>query len=162
MDLERLIERESEFARRLRPLQPVCAALAATVVLYEGLAWFLLGPGGVEPPRLPAAVPLSITFAAMVLILLSSRLRSGIVRRALPSHPALQPDPEAVLAAYRRGTILSFALLEGAALLGLLVSLLSGRIYYGIVLCLAALAGMLTRWPRAAEVERILRGRLVL
>jgi hypothetical protein len=162
VDLESLIERESEFARRLRPLQPVCAALAATVVLYEGLAWFLLGPAGLVLPRLPDAVPLAITFAAMVLILLSSRLRSGMVRRALPSHPALKPNPEAVLAAYRRATLLSFALLEAAALLGLFVSLLSGRILYGVILCLAALAGMLTRWPRAAEVDRILRGRLIL
>jgi hypothetical protein len=133
-----------------------------SVVLLEALAWLLLRPGGFSPPPLPDAVPLSITAAAAILILLSSRLRSGIVRRSLPNHPALQPQPEAVLAAYKRATVASFAMLEAAGILGLLVALLSGRLLYGIILCLAALLGMLTRWPRAAEVDRILRRRLSL
>jgi hypothetical protein len=30
------------------------------------------------------------------------------------------------------------------------------------VLCAVALLGMLTRWPRAAELDRILRGRVRL
>ena len=41
----------------------------------------------------------------------------------------------------------------------LVVSLLTGSAFYGIVLCAASACGMLTRWPRAAEVDRLLRGR---
>ncbi|HYG65135.1 MAG TPA: hypothetical protein VEL74_21320, partial [Thermoanaerobaculia bacterium] len=69
---------------------------------------------------------------------------------------------ENVLAAYRKGTLVSFALLDGAAVLGLVVALLSGNRFYGTVLCAAALLGMLTRWPRASEVDRLLRGRTSL
>lgn len=157
-----LIQREEHFARRLRPLRRLCAALAGGVVLVAALSWVLLGPAGVRPLPLPDAVPLAVTAAAAILILLSSRLRSSIVRRSFPTRPELQPQPEAVLAAYRRATLVSFALLEGAALLGLMVALLSGRLLYGLVLCAAALLGMLTRWPRATEVDRLLRGRVSL
>jgi hypothetical protein len=161
-DLGDLLQREAFFAQRLRPLQPVCAAFAGSVVFYELLAWILLGPAGLTLPPLPDAALLSLTAAAAILILLSSRLRSNIVRRSLPSDPALQPQPETVLAAYKRATVASFALLDAAALLGLLVALLSGRLLYGLAFCLAALVGMLTRWPRAAEVDRLLRGRIQL
>ena len=64
-----------------------------------------------------------------------------------------------MLAAYGRAARISFAILEVAALLGLAVSLLTGSAFYGIVLCAASVFGMLTRWPRAAEVDRLLRGR---
>jgi len=95
-----------------------------------------------------------------VLILLSSHLRSSILRRAFPRSAALQPSPDAVLAAYGRAALAGFAILEVAALLGLVVSLASGSAYYGIVLCIAGAFGMLTRWPRASEVDRLLRGRV--
>jgi hypothetical protein len=97
-----LIQREELFARKLRPLRPICAALAGSVLLVAAAAWFLLRPGGFAPPPLPDAVPLSITAAAAILILLSSRLRANIVRRSFPSDPALRPQPEAVVAAYKR------------------------------------------------------------
>jgi hypothetical protein len=96
---------------------------------------------------------------AAVLILLSSRLRSSVLRRAFPRSAALEPDPDAVLAAYGRASLLSFAALETAAVLGLAVSLSTGAASYGIILCLVSLFGMLTRWPRAGEVDRLLRGR---
>jgi hypothetical protein len=93
------------------------------------------------------------------MILLSSRFRSSILRRAFPRSAALAVDPEAVLAAYQRATRISFLILETAALLGLVVALTSGSAGYGIVLCIASLFGMLTRWPRGAEVDRLVRGR---
>jgi hypothetical protein len=157
-----LIQREAFFSQRLQPLRRVCAALAGGVLIMLMVAWFLLGPGGFVPPRLPDAVPLSITAASAILILASSRLRSSIVRRSFPTEPSLQPRPENVLAAYQKGTLVSFALLDGAAVLGLLVALLSGSRLYGTVLCAAALLGMLTRWPRASEIDRLLRGRASL
>jgi len=64
-----------------------------------------------------------------------------------------------VLAAYAKATAANFAVLEGAAFLGLAVALLTGTASYGIILCLAAAFGMLTLWPRAAEVDRLLQGR---
>lgn len=150
-----------EYARRLQPVTRICAALAASVALLAVLSWFLTRPPGELPiPGLPPSVPLGLALLAAVLILLSSHLRSSILRRAFPRSAALQPSPDAVLAAYGRAALASFAILEVAALLGLVVSLTSGSAYYGIMLCVAGAFGMLTRWPRASEVDRLLRGRV--
>jgi F0F1-type ATP synthase membrane subunit c/vacuolar-type H+-ATPase subunit K len=149
-----------EYARRLRSVARICAALAGSVALFAVLSWFLTREAGGHPvPGLPPSVPLGLALLAAVLILLSSRLRSSILRRAFPRSAALEVNPDAVLAAYGRAALASFAILETAALLGLVISLTSGSAYYGIVLCSASAFGMLTRWPRAAEVDRLLRGR---
>lgn len=148
------------YARRLRPLRRICAALLGAVALFAVLSWLLVRQAGGGIPGMPAALPLSLSLFAAILILLSSRFRSSILRRAFPRSAALAIDPEAVLAAYSRATLVSFAILETAALTGLLVALSSGSAAYGVVLCLACAFAMLTRWPRAGEVDRLVRGRL--
>jgi hypothetical protein len=146
------------YALRLRPLQTVCIALVASVFLLAVLSWVLVRQtGGVSAPP---ALPLSLTFFAALLILLSSRVRSVLLRRGFPRSPALPIDPEAVLDAYRRATLVSFAILDAAASVGVLVAFTSGSPAYGAMLCLAGVFGMLTRWPRAGEVDRLVRGRL--
>jgi hypothetical protein len=56
--------------------------------------------------------------------------------------------------------VASFLILEVAALVGLLLTLTSGAATYGIILCGVVLFGMFIRWPRATEVDRLIRGRL--
>jgi hypothetical protein len=143
------------YAARLRPVTRLSAALAGTAVLFAAASAFLARP----IPGMPPVVPLSLSMLAAILILLSSRFRSSLLRRAFPRSAALAVNPDAVLAAYSRATLISFAILEVAALLGLTVSMTSGRALYGIILCLASAFGMLTRWPRASEVDRLVRGR---
>jgi hypothetical protein len=148
------------YALRLRPVARLCATLVGTVAVFAVLSWLLTRQTGGRPiSGLPSAVPLALSLLAAMMILLSTRFRSSILRRAFPRSAELQPSPEAVLAAYGRAARVSFMVLEVAALLGLAVSLLSGSAYYGTVLCAASAFGMLTRWPRAAEVDRLLRGR---
>ncbi len=149
-----------EYARRLRAVTRICAALGGSVVLLAALSWATTRGLKRPIPGLPPAVPLALALLAAVLILLSSRLRASILRRAFPRSAALEANPDTVLAAYGRAALAAFAILEVAALLGLLVSLTSGSAYFGIVLCVASLFGMLTRWPRASEVDRLLRGRV--
>lgn len=150
-----------EYARRLRSLRPICAALMGAVVLFGVLSWVLgRGAGGAVPGVPPPEVPLVLSLLAAMLILISSRFRWSILRRALPRTPELPTNPEAVLAAYRNATLFSFAILELAALLGLVVALTSESATYGVVLCLVSALAMLTRWPRATEVDRLVRGRL--
>ena len=147
-----------EYARRLRPLARLCAALLGVPVLLGLLSWYLVGQPG-DAPLLPKAFRISLAVFAAILILLSSRLRSTALRRALPRSEELAVNPEAVLAAYRRATLRSFLILSVAALVGLIVALGSGLAVYGIVLCTASAIGMLTRWPRAIEVDRLVRRR---
>lgn len=147
------------YALRLRGVARLCAALLAGAGVFAILSWVLTRPGTWRPiPHLPL-VPLLASVLAAVLILLISRVRSSILRPAIPRSPELKAQPEAVLAAYARAAAAIFALLEGAALLGLAVALLSGSASYGIVICAAAAFGMLASWPRAAEVDRLLQGR---
>lgn len=144
--------------RRLANLRVICSALLTSSVLMGAVSWFVVGRMGMESavPELPG-LPLSLTVAGTVLILLASRIRSGLLGRIPP--PALAPGPEPVLAAYQRATIVSFALFEGAAVLGLVLALITGQVRYGLIFSLAAVLSMLVRWPRQGEVERILRRR---
>jgi hypothetical protein len=164
VDLDLLGKRRDDpvpgYARRLRPLRRICAGLAGAVALFAALSWLLVRQAGGAVPGTPASLPLTLSLFAALLILLSSRIRSSILRRAFPRSPVLPTDPDAVLAAYWRATLISFAILEIAALLGLLVALTSGSATYGVVLCLVSAFGMATRWPRATEVDRLVRGRL--
>lgn len=136
-------------------------ALAATVLLYAVAGWFLIEGFQLRPfGKVPAVLPVSMTFFAAVLILLGSRLRTAILRAGLPSSRLFPTDLNNLVSAYQRATLVSFAVLELAALMGLLVALLSGSSFYGVVLCLASLFSMLLRWPKAHEVDRLARGRV--
>jgi hypothetical protein len=163
MDLDLSGQRRDDpvpgYARRLRPTARRCGALALSVVSFAVLIWVLMRQGIGVVPGLPAAVPLALSLLAAMLILLSSRFRSSILRKAFPRSVELAIDPEVVIAAYQRATRISFVILEAAALVGLVVALTSGSAGYGIVLCAASLFGMLSRWPRASEVDRLVRGR---
>lgn len=149
------------YALRLRPAFRICTFQLGTVVLLGVLCWALTRHGG-GIPGLPGAVPLVLSLLAAAMILLSSRFRSTPVRRAIPRSPVLPVNPEAVLAAYKKGALLSFAVLEFAAILGVGVAVTTGSGVYGVVLCLASAFCMLTRWPRASELDRLIRGRATL
>lgn len=162
MEFKNLFEQEALLAPRLRNLRRLCNALAVLILVCLVVTAFLLA-NTPRPPwlYLPDAIPISLTVFSMILILLSSRLRSTILRRGIPRNPALKPETETVLASYKRATLISFLLLETAALFGIGVALVSWTWYYSLILCIAVLLAMFTRWPNAGELGRILRGRLV-
>ena len=141
-------------------LRTLCKVLAAFVLAYGVAGWFLVEGFQLRPfGKVPVALPISMTFLAAVLILLASRLRTAILRSGMPSNRMMPIDPGSLLSAYQRATLVSFAVLELAALMGLLVALLSGSSFYGLVLCVASFLSMLLRWPRAYELDRLARGR---
>jgi len=146
---------------RLRRLRIACTALAASVLGYAFLGWFLIEGFQLRPfGKVADALPIALTFFSAVLILLGSRLRSALLRSGLPANRALPVSWENLLSAYQRATLVSFALMEGAAVMGLLVALLAGSSFYGVVLCLAAFFSMLLRWPRTNELDRLARRRV--
>jgi hypothetical protein len=141
-------------------LRTICKALAASVLAYGVAGWFLVEGFQLRPfGKVPVALPISMTFLAAVLILLASRLRTALLRSGLPSSRLIPTDMGNLLSAYQRATLVSFAVLELASLMGLLVALLSGSSFYGVVLCVASFLSMLLRWPKANEVDRLARGR---
>lgn len=153
-------ERDKLIVARLRPLRRICRVLAGVVALCAVVAWMLVeGLGLRQEQAIPKAIPLSMTVFAMVLILLSSRLRTSLLRRAFPRNPVLEVDLGTLLAAYRQATLVSFAVLTSAALLAIPVALFSGTAFYGIFLCIAAAFAMFTRWPSVLDADRLARGR---
>ncbi len=110
-----------------------------------------------EPPEAFRAAGTALPFLAMIFILAASRLRGMLLnaarRQAKLSSTAL-PD---LLAAYRRAIWIDFILLEGVAWLGLAMVPLTGSVRYALVLIVAAILGMVVRWPRLPELERLAR-----
>jgi H+/Cl- antiporter ClcA len=153
-------EQQQRITARLQPLRLVCGVLAGLVGICAVTAWMLVEGFGVRlAQEIPNVVPLSLTVFAMVLILLSSRLRTTLLRRAFPRNPSVEIDLETLLAAYQQATLVSFAVLTAAALLAIVVALTSGTVFYGIFLCLAAAIAMFTRWPSPIDADRLARGR---
>jgi xanthine/uracil permease len=145
---------------RLRGVQRICAGFIAFNLVLLGLSWMAAQASRSRPQfRLGDNVPVMLAMVAAAFILLSSRFRSSILRRAIPRSAQLRPTLEGLLAAYRTATLVSFALLACAALLGPPVALVSGRADYGMIVCVASSFAMLTRWPKSVEVDRLLRGR---
>lgn len=144
---------------RLRGVQRICGALVVLNLVLLGLCWVVAFAPRERLVGLPDSVPVMLALVAAALILLSSRLRSSLLRRALPRSELLRPTLEGLVAAYRAATLVSFGLLAVAALFGPVVASASGRADYGMIVCVASSFAMLTRWPRSVEVDRLLRGR---
>jgi hypothetical protein len=154
------IDADGRIAKSLRPVRAISAVLAVTVALVSVLSWVLLEGLAIHRLRgIPTAVPVSMTAFSMILLLLASRMRSNIVRKAIPSTPGLPMSFERLLEGYRRATLISFLMLECAALTGFAVALLTGTAFYGMVLGAASLISMATRWPRVTDFDRIASGK---
>ncbi len=153
-------ERDRLIAARLRPLRRICGVLAGFVAAYAVATWFLVEGLSIRwGTTVPRELPVVLTVLAMILILLSSRLRTSLLRGGFNRDPSVSIQLESVLAAYSRATLASFAALEAAALVGILIALLSGTVFYGIFLCIAAGFAMFTRWPRERDADRLASGR---
>lgn len=110
-----------------------------------------------EPPEAFRVAGTALPFLAMILILAGSRLRGMLINAALRQvriSPASLPD---LFAAYRRAFWLDFILLEMVAWLGVAMVPLTGSVRYALVLIVAAVLGMVVRWPRLPELDRLAR-----
>jgi len=153
-------EQETRIAARIRPLRVMCGVLAGLVGACAVAAWMLVeGLGFRLNQGVPEALPLSLTVFSMIMILLSSRLRTSLLRRAIPRAPSAEINLETLLSAYQQASLASFAVLTAASILAVLVALFSGTAFYGIFLCIAAAVAMFTRWPSLRDADRIARGR---
>jgi len=153
-------EQEKRIAVRVRPIRLVCGVLAGLVGACAVTAWMLVEGLGLRWNQgIPDVVPLSLTVFSMVLILLSSRVRTSLLRRAFPRGSGREIDLDVLLSAYQQASLVSFAILTVAAALAVLVALFSGTAFYGIFLCIAAAVAMFTRWPNLHDADRLARGR---
>lgn len=144
-----------EITRAVAVLQVVAGALAASVVIYAGVAWFLtteafgadLGPQG-----LPAFWPRFLAVCGIGLILVAP-----LVERRIRAAGRGEEMGEG-LSEYRTAVLVGFALREAASVLGLVIAVLTGDALWCYGLSAAALVAMAAGWPSRARLEGVARG----
>ena len=132
----------------LKQLGMVCFAILMGVVIFCGVVWYLVNPGGFTPLEgLPSYLPTVLNLVALVLL-----LKAHLLPRLLPP-PGSGADEESRLAWHRRNTILAFALREGAAIIVLVGILLTGQQTGGFAVVGLALVAMILGWPRLSQLQ---------
>lgn len=123
---------------RLRVLVIIWAAMLASVGMYAGLGYFIKGAGRPVRDSGDTTPLLAFAFAGLVLVNLSFILRARFLSRAAAGQS---------LAAVQSGYIISFALCDGAALLGF-VALMTTSLTYSYLLLALGAAGIVLNLPR--------------
>lgn len=135
-------------------------AVGVSVVIYAALTEFWLWSqptfrGYVHPAALRYVRPLIIT-AAAALLLLAGWVRGRLlgIGGSLESMVAQAMLPQQRSLAMMRAAIIGFAMCEGAALLGLLLFLCSGRRWDFYVVAAMSLIGLALRFPSYRQWQR--------
>ncbi|HEV8238387.1 MAG TPA: hypothetical protein VGS57_03380 [Thermoanaerobaculia bacterium] len=146
--------RQSRVDEALRFLNVVCVAMVISVGVLAMVAWFVAsGPGalGQVGPPVPQALAY-LGFAVGVGLLVAA----PIVHRKMLARAAstLRADEHAdtVLESFRLATLLAFILREGAAIVGLMLTLLTNEPMWCYVLGALAIVAMIWGWPRPDQV----------
>lgn len=146
---------DPRFAREAMTLKILAGALAASVLVYAGVAWFLTSEAaaaGLEPTGLPEPLPW-VFLGLGVVLLLAAPLVEGRIRAAGAGR-----EPDQTVAAFRTATIVGFALREAAAVFGLVIAITTGEAVWCYALSAAAILAMAGAWPSQSRLERFARG----
>lgn len=144
--------RSPDLEATVRTTNLISAAILLAIPMYVVVALTMAadrGPVSTES-GLPGILPWVLTSVAVALLLIAQVVRRSLVRAA-----AGKPTPADRLAGYRTATVVAFALREGAALVGLVLTLLTGDIRWCLGLSALAVLAMLLGWPRSAEAARL-------
>lgn len=149
--------------RHLPRLNILALAFSASAVAYVLVGWLLTQVVGIEPlADLPRAVVASIA-VLQLLVIVAGWLLSGVIRNAAPApstagavNQAARDDAEEAMQRYTRSVVVAAALREVAAVVGLVLTLLTGEIAWVAALSGAALLSMVVHWPRRGAVQDFL------
>ena len=152
--------REGQLDEALRFLNIVSVAMVASVGVFAMVSWFVAsGPGAMGPvgPPLPQAVALIGVAVGVGLLLAAPIAHRKMVERAAVS---LRADErvDTALESYRLATMLAFILREGAAIVGLMLTLLTNQPMWCYVLSALAVVAMIWGWPRRDDLANLLAG----
>jgi F0F1-type ATP synthase membrane subunit c/vacuolar-type H+-ATPase subunit K len=129
----------------------ICFAILASIPLYVAIAWIVVGQGaGVSGAALPPVLKWALGAVGLVMLVVAQAVWVAMKRSA-----AAQPTAAGRLAAYRTAAIVSFALREAAAIVGLVIAMLTGDLRWCLALAAAALLAMLLGWPRRTDMQRL-------
>lgn len=137
----------------LTQVRVVAGALAASVLGYAGLVWFLVGRPGYEPIGLSG-----VMVAVLAALGVFDLLLAPVIERSILANAAGRPEVEQAVAEYRKGKLAGFAFREAAAVFGLLIALFTGQAGWCYALAAATLVAMALAWPSRQELARVARG----
>ncbi|MCG6963466.1 MAG: hypothetical protein LJE95_09390 [Acidobacteria bacterium] len=134
----------------------LATAMASSVIIYLVIAAFLVSQNRGAPlghATMPALLPPVLSVVA-VMMLVAAEVLYRIQLRQLRerTEPA---DPDQVLTAYRQTLLVSLALRESTAVFGLVLTLLSGNLWWCAVFAAVSLAAMALIWPTRRLMEEL-------
>jgi len=149
-------EIEAVVDQRLRVLNVICAALVFSVMVYVAIAWFLVQRGSVQPSEgLPQVFPVILVLVALSVVMAAPVVSTMILKQGVA---AAGEDAGRRLNSHQTSLIVGFALREVAAVMGLVLTLLSGRLIWVVALAAVAVAAMLLAWPKREKMLELARG----
>jgi hypothetical protein len=145
-------------SEQMRFLNVVCLALVGSVAVYAFVAWFLASDSGsLGGPEIPTAVAAVGAVFAIGLLVAAPFVR----RKTLQKAAAVRDDEREATAieSYRLATLLSFILRDGAAIVGLMLTVATGNPAWCWALGAITVVAMFSSWPRREELEAMAAGR---
>ncbi|MDX1631417.1 MAG: hypothetical protein R3234_06130 [Thermoanaerobaculia bacterium] len=148
-----MTERQEKLAEQYRFLNVVCLGFVLSVSFLVVVAWFVTdGPAamGALMPGQSTLLGFGGTALGLVLLLVAPVVQRRLLERSDP--PGADGDPTPVLENYRIAILLAFVLREGAALVGLMTTLVTGEALWCYLLSGAAIVAMFWGWPRQDDL----------
>ncbi len=124
---------------RIRTLRTLWAALFMSIIFYYVLTFFVTRPEDREPNE--------TLFLVLLFIALTTTLISFVIKSKLLNQAVERQQVQLV----QQGYIVTWALTEVAALLGLIDYFVTGNRFYYVLFIIAAI-GMLLHFPRREHV----------
>jgi hypothetical protein len=152
--------RESRVGEAVRFLNVVCAGMVISVGVFVMVAWFVasgldsMGPLG---PPLPQGVVYFGVAVGLALLVAAPIAHRKMLERAAQTVRAHERT-DTTLESFRLATLLSFILREGAAIVGLMLTLLTSQPMWCYLLAAAAIVAMITGWPREEHLRALMAG----
>jgi hypothetical protein len=141
----------------LRFLNVVCVGMVASVLVLAVVAWFVAaGPGalGVVGPPLPGVLVYLGAAVGVALLLAAPVVHRKMLERATVAVRSTE-RAHTVLESFRLATLLAFLLREGAAIVGLMLTLLTNEPSWCYGLGALAVVAMIWGWPRRDQLDAL-------
>jgi hypothetical protein len=131
---------------RFRRLQIVCFAVLTAVVMVNVVLAILRASGNLDPKPLPPNVPIILFAIGLTLLVSSGAVKAAVFKRA--DAEGFDGDPGKVFNAYQTATLIAFALREAGGLIGFILALLTGNLWWSWGLGGAAVIAMIFDRPK--------------
>lgn len=144
--------REEVLRKHFQMLTMFCLAIMSGVVIFGVVAGYIHYSGMLEPTL--AEIPFAReALVAVGILMMLSVPRVGNALGPSPSDHSV----EVVLKKHRMSVIVTFALREGAAFIGMVIGILGGEMELGLGVAALAVLTMAIGWPKRGELEDHLR-----